>query len=137
MPLPNPVSDTELEAYLDEVLPVELMSLIEERLRSDTELSGRLARIVGRRDAGVHSLGAIWRRARVSCPSREDLGSYLLRALSDDVMQNMTFHLETVACRYCLANLEDLKLQAAPAIAEVESRRRRYFHSSAGLLKGK
>jgi hypothetical protein len=43
-----------------------------------------LEAINGRRDAGVHSLGEIWRRNRVSCPTRQQLGSFLLGILSDE-----------------------------------------------------
>ena len=74
---------TELEAYLDEALPAGAMAEVEKALRSDESLAGLLADINGRRDAGVHSLGGVWRRARLSCPSREQLGSYLLEALPD------------------------------------------------------
>jgi len=66
-------SISELEAFLDESLPVERMTAIEDALRADEELQKRLAAINGRRDAGVHSLGEIWRRHRLSCPSREQL----------------------------------------------------------------
>ncbi|MCG8448196.1 MAG: hypothetical protein MI725_01275, partial [Pirellulales bacterium] len=62
-------SDTELEAYLDEALPGERMVLVETALRDEPDLQGELANIAGRRDAGIHSLGAIWRRHRLSCPS--------------------------------------------------------------------
>ena len=71
-------TNTELEAFLDEALPVERMAAIEDALRKSESLQQQLAAINGRRDAGVHSLGEIWRRHRLSCPSREQLGSYLL-----------------------------------------------------------
>ena len=59
-------STTQLEAFLDEALPPERMAAIEEALRTDAELQKRLVAINGRRDAGVHSLGEIWRRNRLS-----------------------------------------------------------------------
>ena len=129
------LSSAELEAYLDESLSAAMMSEVEDALRHDAELAGRLAAIIGRRDAGVHSLGEIWRRGRLSCPSREQLGSYLLEALPDDLAAYVAFHINTVDCRYCEANLTDLKTQQADAQGDALGRRRRYFQSSAGYLK--
>lgn len=133
--MPHHLSHSDLEAYLDEALPVEMMAEIEAALRADPALGQRLAEINSRRDAGVHSVGEIWRRGRLSCPTREQLGSYLLGAVPEEVAQFIQFHLDTVACRYCQANLEDLRAQAAEKPPEVETRRRRYFQSSAGYLK--
>ena len=133
--MPHHPSHSDLEAYLDEALPVEMMTEIETALRADPQLGQRLAAINSRHDAGVHSVGEIWRRGRLSCPTREQLGSYLLGAMPEEVAQFIRFHLETVACRYCQANLEDLQAQAAAKPPEVETRRRRYFQSSAGYLK--
>ncbi len=131
-------SNAELEAFLDESLPVERMTAIEEAMRSSEELQKRLAAINGRRDAGVHSLGEIWRRHRLSCPSREQLGSFLLGVLPREAADYVKFHLESVECRYCAASLGDLKAQQTAAESEVAKRRRKkYFQSSAGYLRKK
>jgi len=126
---------SDLESYLDEALPPEEMARIEQALRKDRQLVRQLAAINARRDAGVHSLGEIWRRHRLSCPSRQQLGSYLLGALADEAADYVTFHLELVGCRYCRANLTDLQKQQAEASEAVETRRRKYFQSSAGYLR--
>lgn len=128
-------SDSELEAYMDEALEAEVMARIEEQLRSDGALAQRLVTIHGRRDAGVHSLGAIWRRGRLSCPSREQLGSLLLGALPPATAEYVRFHIETIGCRFCQANLADLESQHAGQSAPAEARRRKYFQSSVGHLK--
>jgi hypothetical protein len=126
----------ELEAYLDESLPIERMTAIEAALRDDTELRERLTATNGRRDAGVHSIGEIWRRHRLSCPSREQLGSYVLGVLPVDVSEYVKFHVESIACRYCAANLADLQAQQSAAEAgQSQQRRRRYFQSSVGHLQ--
>src|SRR5687768_16453312 len=131
-------SNAELEAFLDESLPVERMTAIEDALRKSEALQRRLAAINGRRDAGVHSLGEIWRRHRLSCPTSEQLGSYLLGVLTRDVADYTKFQLETIGCRYCRASLADLKAQQSAADAEVaERRRQKYFQSSAGYLRKK
>lgn len=129
-------SNAELEAFLDEALPAERMAAIEESLRASDELQLRVAAINGRRDAGLHSLGEIWRRHRLSCPSREQLGSYLLGVLADDAAEYLRFHLEKAGCRYCAANLADLRDQQMAADAKaVQRRRQRYFQSSVGHLR--
>ncbi len=125
---------TELEAFLDDALPAARMAAIEEAARSDEALVKQLAAVNGRRDAGVHGLGEIWRRRRLSCPTREQLGSFLLGVLSKDHADYLTFHLEVVECRCCTANAEDLRSQQSSAANEVSARRRRYFQSSAGYL---
>jgi len=128
-------SSAELEAYLDEALPAEQMARIEQALRSDANLVRQLAAINGRRDAGVHSLGEIWRRHRVSCATREQLGSYVLGVLPQEATDYLTFHLEVIGCRVCRANLADLQKQQAEAGDVVQTRRRKYFQSSAGYLR--
>ncbi len=131
-------SNTELEAFLDESLPVERMVAIEDALRKSDKLQQQLAAINGRRDAGIHSLGEIWRRHRLSCPSREQLGSYLLGVLPRATADYVVFHLDTIRCRYCEASIDDLKTQQSAAEAEVaERRRQKYFQSSAGYLRKK
>jgi hypothetical protein len=129
------ISDTDLEGFLDEALPPERMAAIEAALRDDEALTKRLAATVGRRDAGVHSLSAVWRRHRLTCLTREQLGSHLLGVLDPASEDYLKFHLEVVACRYCRASLDDLQAQHAAADAPAtEQRRTRYFQSSAGYL---
>ncbi len=128
------VSDAELEAFLDEALPAEEMARIERLLRERPELVQKLAELQARRDSGVHSLGEIWRRHRISCPSRETWGSFLLGAVDPDMAAAMHLHLEVVGCRYCQANLADLQSQQTEAAPAAEDRRRRYFDSTTGYL---
>jgi hypothetical protein len=130
-------ANSDLEAYLDEALPIERMAAIEEALRGSEELQKRLAAVNGRRDAGVHSLGEIWRRHRLSCPSRQQLGSHLLGVLSGEEADYIKFHIETIGCRYCTASISDLKSQQSAAETEVAHRRQKYFQSSVGHLRKK
>jgi anti-sigma factor RsiW len=131
----RPLRSSDLEAYLDEALPPAEMARIEQALRQQPELLRELAAIHARRDAGVHGLGEIWRQHRLSCPSREQLGSYLLGVLGADAADFLEFHLQITGCRYCQANLADLRAQQAQQAAQVQQRRRRYFQTSAGYLK--
>ncbi|MCA9151739.1 MAG: hypothetical protein KDA92_20690 [Planctomycetales bacterium] len=132
--MPREFSQADLEAYLDEALTTADMAEIETVLRHDAELLSRLHAIHGRRDAGIHSLGEIWRSQRISCVDRETLGNYLLNVLEPDHHSYVSFHLEHIGCRYCLANLEDLKSRQSE-LSRAEQRQQRYFQSSAGLLK--
>jgi hypothetical protein len=125
---------TELESYLDEALPPEQMAAVEEALRRDESLLRQLAGINSRRDAGVHSLGEIWRRNRLSCPGRQQLGNYLLGILTDEEAAYIGFHLDTIGCRCCQANVTDLKSQAAASATTQRERRQKFFQSSAGYL---
>jgi hypothetical protein len=133
-------TDTELEAYLDEALPSEDMARIEAALRDSEELARRLAAVHVRRDGGSHSLGDIWRRHRLTCPTRNELGSFLLGVLPPAQAAYIRFHVEEAGCRLCQANYDDLNRQQAEAAEVSEAgrhRRRKYFESSAGLLRRK
>jgi hypothetical protein len=126
---------SDLEAYLDEALPPEEMVAIERELRTDRSLVGRLSAIHARRNAGVHSVGEIWRGHRLSCCTKDQLGSYLLQALPEQIADYIAFHLEVVGCRYCLANLADLQAQQKENREVIQLRRHKYFQSSAGYLR--
>lgn len=126
-------TDAELTAFLDEALPANRCAELEHELRSNSELRNRLREVRGREAAGLHTVGAIWRRARLSCPSRTELGQYVLGTLSDSAADYIRFHLEIVGCRYCQANLSDLE-SASISQDQPAQRRRRYFQTSAGYL---
>ena len=127
------ITDQMLLAYIEESLPGETMASIETELRTDDSLRNRLAQLIGRRDSGVHTVGDIWRRHRLTCPSRELLGSYLLGAMMDEQADYIRFHLEQVGCRFCQSNLEDLS--DSHHRDAVTARRKKYFQSSVGRLR--
>jgi hypothetical protein len=124
-----------LDAYLDDALNETETARVEKALRDSEPLRRMLRVVMQERDRGEHSISAVWRRERLSCPTREQLGSYLLQVLDDGLQDYIDFHLQTIGCAYCLANLADLKaLQRDPA-PKAQERRRRIFASSAGYLK--
>lgn len=129
------VTREQLAGYLDDALSEAETSQVEQALRESEPLRRQLRTLMQERDRGEHSLGAIWRRQRLSCPSREQLGGSLLNALDAAWRDYIQFHLHTIGCSYCLANLADLQaLQKEPA-TKTRDRRRRIYQSSAGLLK--
>lgn len=128
-------TSADLEAYLDEALPPDEMAAIEEALRDNTELGLKLVAIHGRRDAGVHTLGEIWRRHRLTCPSREKLTLYLDDKLDGEEASYIKFHLEEVHCRLCVASYEDIRISRQDEDEESESRHQRFLDSSSTYLK--
>jgi len=130
-------SDEELLAYADEHLDEQTASLIETELRINDDLSDRLQLLLRGRDQGELSVGEVWKHGRLSCPERSELSLYLIQAVEPKRQEYLRFHLETVGCVYCRAELEELK-ESARGLDEGDSsaqRRERLFASSAGLLK--
>ena len=123
-----------LRAYLADALPDAETSAVERALRDDPAVQALFNDVRQGEDRGEHSVGAVWRRERLSCPSREQLGGSLLDALDPDLLDYVRFHLDTVGCPFCRANLDDLqKLHAEPP-APRAARRKRIVESSAGVL---
>jgi hypothetical protein len=128
------ITREQLHAFLDDALTEAESARIERALRDSEELQQRLRQVMQERDRGEHSIGAIWRRHRLSCPTREQLGSYLLGVLEEEFTDYIRFHLETIACPYCQANLIDLESQQKDPAETSRQRRQRFFKSSAGYL---
>ncbi len=128
------ISREQLHAYLDDALSDADTAKVEQALRASEPLRRALRQAMQERDRGEHSLGAVWRRERLTCPTREQLGSYLLQVLDDGEQDYIAFHLQVIGCPFCVANLADLQaLQQEPA-PQAKARRRRFFQSSAGYL---
>jgi hypothetical protein len=132
------ITRAQLAGYLDDALGEAETTHVEQALRQSESLRDELRAMMQERDRGVHSLGAVWRRLRLSCPTRDQLGSYLLKILEAEQHEYIHFHLHTIGCSFCQANLADLEARQKEAAPKVHERRRRFFQSSAGLLqKGK
>ena len=98
-----------LRDYLHDALPEPEMAAVEKALRGSPPLRKALDEIREDEDRGEHTVGAIWRRERVSCPTRDQLGGFLLGAGDPDLLDYVQFHLSVIGCPYCQANLDDLK----------------------------
>jgi DNA-binding phage protein len=128
------ITREQLSAYLDDALSEKETARVEQALRDSETLRRSLRQAIQERDRGEHSLGAIWRRERLTCPARQKLDAYLREALDEDEQDYFRFHLETVGCRYCLANKDDLEnLQKEPP-GKAKERRKRIVQGSAGYL---
>lgn len=125
----------DLRGYLDEALSEPEAARVEQALRNSASMRQILRGIMQERDRGEHSVGGIWRRQRLSCPSREQLGSYFLKALDEGMQDYIHFHLETIGCPYCQANLADLHSRHKEPGLQRDQRRKKLFESSAGYLR--
>jgi hypothetical protein len=134
-------SDEELVAYLDESLSLEKAAELEKLLRNPEhvdhqDLLNRVQQLMLSRDSGTHTIGEIWRRHRLSCPTREDLGRYILEAMSEAESLFIKIHIEVIECEVCRSNLDDLlHLSSQSQQAAIKDRRNRYFQSSVGRLR--
>src|SRR5262245_36094757 len=127
------VTREQLFAYLDDALEDPETARIEKLLRTSADLRSQLSKVRDERDRGEHSLGAVWRRDRLSCLTREQLSGYLHGVLDADFYNYVDFHVKTIACPSCLANLDDLREKQTEQTAQ-SRRRKRYFETSARLL---
>ena len=124
-----------LRDYLQDALPDAEMAGVEAALRENAKVQALLKDILQEIDRGEHSIGAIWRRERLSCPTRDQIGSFLLQALDDDLMGYVEFHLKTIGCPACQANFDDLEKKQARADAATAKRRDSILNSSHPALK--
>jgi hypothetical protein len=129
------ITREQLHSYLEDALSDAETARIEQALRQSTTLQKMLRALMQERDRGEHSIGAIWCRQRLSCPTREQLGSYLLQVLDPGFQDYIEFHLKTIACAFCQANLADLHALHKEPVPKARERRRRFFESSAGYLQ--
>ena len=131
----TPFTDAELEAYLDESLDSARSTEIEEAIKTDKELLRRLSMINGRRDAGVHTLGEIWRRNQIGVPTVETMGNFLLGVLPDEESDYINFRMEQLRCPFTLAMYNDLQTQQSESAEMSKTRLEKFYKTSAGLLK--
>jgi len=129
------ITREQLHAYLDDTLGEAETARVEQALRESETLRALLRQTMQERDRGEHSLGAVWRRERLTCPDREQLGKYLLEVLEENEQDYLDFHLKTIGCAYCQANLADLQSAREEPAPRARERRRRIFESSAGFLQ--
>jgi RNA polymerase sigma factor (sigma-70 family) len=52
-----------------------------------------------------------WESQRLTCPKRSTLGAFLLEQIDPEWFDYIDFHLTTLGCHFCRANLKDLKHQ--------------------------
>ena len=80
-------------------------------------------------------LTEVWEDRRPTCPKRSTLGRRLLGTLEEPWSAYVAFHVETLGCRFCRANVDDLKAAAAEGEAATPSRQDRMFQSTVGFFR--
>lgn len=78
------------------------------------------------------TIARVWRSRRLSCLKRSTIGSYLLGVLEDPWLSYTVFHLNTIECLMCRANLTDLSAESERLAQHDLSER--LFQSSVGFL---
>jgi len=98
------------------------------------ELVGAAGGGGGAEDDTAHAslLSEVWEEHRPSCPKRSTLGGYLLGTLDAAWTAYVKFHVERIGCRFCNANLDDLRRETAEARDTV---RDRVMQSTVGFFR--
>jgi RNA polymerase sigma factor (sigma-70 family) len=78
-------------------------------------------------------LTRLWEEHRPSCPKRSTLGKMLLGVIPPDWMNYIHFHVDTLGCKACQANLQDLKTETQQRPARPLSSR--ILQSSIGFFR--
>ena len=78
-------------------------------------------------------LTRIWETLRLSCPKRSTIGAYHLGTLDKAWSDYVDFHLHKLGCRFCLANLADVRQQDQQGASA--ALRDRIMQSTVGFLR--
>jgi len=73
-----------------------------------------------------------WEYQRPSCPKRSTIGAHLLGTLDEEWNKYVDFHVNTLGCKFCRANYEDLKAQSSKS--QSKKIRERIMESTVGFL---
>jgi RNA polymerase sigma factor (sigma-70 family) len=73
-------------------------------------------------DASSSLLTEVWEEQRLTCPKRSTIGRHLLGTLDEPWKGYVEFHVKTLGCTFCKANIEDLQKQTAEAPKALEQR---------------
>lgn len=130
-------TDAELEAYLDSTLAPQRADELEEMVRADADLLKRLAQVNARRNAGIHTLGEIWRRNQIGVPTKEEMRQHLLGTLSAEESSYIEFRIKELKCVFTLALLHDLNAEANDSPEKSRNRRKKIYDQGASLLPKK
>jgi RNA polymerase sigma factor (sigma-70 family) len=82
-------------------------------------------------EAADSILTRVWESLRPTCPKRSTLGRFLLQTLESPWREHVDFHLNQLGCRFCQANVEDLRRESAN---DASPMRARIFQSTVGFM---
>lgn len=108
-------------------------------LAAERDPEGLLSRLLSEAlDSGesdVHfDVGELWKKARVSCPSRHWLARLVAGTLAPGPAGFVRFHLDEMNCEWCQANRDDLErserdAELAPLLESLQASTLRYLRS--------
>lgn len=128
-------TDSELEAYLDMSLNPARALELEEQVRQDPAILKRLTQINARRNAGIHTLGEIWRRNQIGVPSREEIVDYLNGFLPAESADYINFRVKQLKCVYTLALIQDVESEKSDREGTSIQRQSKVYQKSESILK--
>ncbi|HVT88683.1 MAG TPA: sigma-70 family RNA polymerase sigma factor [Tepidisphaeraceae bacterium] len=77
-------------------------------------------------------LTEVWEEWRFTCPKRSTIGRFLLGTLEPAWAEYIDFHVNKLGCRFCRANVEDLRKATEIEQSKVQQR---IFESTIGFFK--
>jgi RNA polymerase sigma factor (sigma-70 family) len=77
-------------------------------------------------------LTAIWEEQRFTCPKRSTIGRFLLGTLEEPWNEYVEFHVNRLGCKFCRANVDDLKKGTEEEQRKVHQR---IFESTIGFFR--
>jgi len=103
------------------------------QVRADIEAMGDRGLTCGMDTLEDGMLWRVWEDGRLSCPKRSTIGQHLLGTLDEAWRDYVSFHVDRLGCRFCQANLDDLKQKNEGRDRDVM--RERIMQSTVGFLK--
>lgn len=125
---------------LAEILQIDEGKIAVVRHRILKRLAANIAEAKGDTDSDSSAplpddlLARVWESSRPSCLKRTTLGKSLIGILDNAWQAYVNFHVDTIGCRYCVANRDDLREQDQEnAAAQVAPHR--IFESTVGFMR--
>lgn len=113
----NPAYSREyIHAYIDGALSPEEADAFTSMAYGDSELRGKIRTVQTEFDYHNHTVGSLWRRNQLTCPSDQDIVDYqrgALAIINPEIADYVQFHLTSIRCIYCISTAAELKQSAA------------------------
>jgi RNA polymerase sigma factor (sigma-70 family) len=78
------------------------------------------------------ALTEVWEENRFTCPKRSTIGRFLLSTLEEPWKEYVDFHVNRLGCRFCRANVEDLRKANEAEKTKVQQK---LFESTIGFFR--
>jgi len=105
-----------IHAHIDGALSQEETDAFDLEAQVNSELRGQIRAVQSEFDYHNHTVGSLWRRNQLTCPSDQDIADYLrggLAIINPEIADYVQFHLTSIRCIYCISTAAELKQSAA------------------------